>query len=151
MLQLTPTEKRWLEVVYYLLCNYILNISNDYQAIYDFIQGYAWTNMFNCDKLKKNTEPLVKTVRTTLTQYEVSILFSNPDCRLYIKPNVLRALLKYTKFRFNTNTVFRAELQSEVKEMPQAFPRFQTGIHITIYQFLLALRYIAKITEKMRL
>ena len=40
-----------------MACNWAPhNLTEVAQAIYDFIQGYAWTNMFNCDKLIEHVD-----------------------------------------------------------------------------------------------
>lgn len=151
MIKFTKTEKRWLEVIYYLLANYIYSINENKEDILTFLEGYRWTNMFDCDKLKKETEEIIQTVQDTLTQYEVVLLFSNPNCRLKVDNKTLRNLLSCTRYRYNRQSIFKTELVSEVRTIPEPIPRVLTNIHLQIYQFLLALKYIAKITIKMRL
>ena len=40
MIKFTKTEKRWLEVIYYLLANYIYSINENKEDILTFLEGY---------------------------------------------------------------------------------------------------------------
>ena len=154
MIKFTKTEKRWLEVIYYLLANYIYSINENKEDILTFLEGYRWTNMFDCDKLKKETEGIIQTVQVcirNIQQIKRVLLFSNPNCRLKVDNKTLRNLLSCTRYRYNRQSIFKTELVSEVRTIPEPIPRVLTNIHLQIYQFLLALKYMAKITIKMRL
>ena len=51
MIILNNNDKRWLEIIFYFICRKIFLINQKQQDIIDFINGYRWTNMFDCDIL----------------------------------------------------------------------------------------------------
>ena len=89
MIKFTKTEKRWLEVIYYLLANYIYSINENKEDIMTFLEGYRWTNMFDCDKLKKETEK----------KYEVALVFLLFQF-LYLNCEIMRETIAISMFYF---------------------------------------------------
>lgn len=152
MITLTNTDKRWLEIVFYFLCRKIFSINQKQKDIIDFINGYRWTNMFDCDILINviNKEKILIDTHIIPSKQEFLVVMSNKNCRLKMEPISIRELTQDTEYYFNRSSIFHAEMKEEINKT-EIFPRITTpNFHETIYSFLLSLRYIADIVKKIR-
>lgn len=152
MITLTNLDKRWLEIVFYFFCRKIFSINQKQQDVLDFINGYRWTNMFNCDILINviTKDKILLNTQFIPSKHEFLIVMSNKNCRLKMEPNSIRELTQDTGYYFNRSGVFHAEMKEEINKT-EIFPRITTpNFHETIYSFLLSLRYIADIVKKIR-
>lgn len=153
MITFNNNDQRWLEIIFYFLCRKIYSINNNEQDIVDFIQGYRWTNMFDCDILISTvTEKNILTDSNFVpTKYEFWASMDDDDCRLRIEKQALRELIKDTEFTYWRRDIYKARMRKEVYHI-ELFPKLDsnTQIHNAIYSFLLAIRYIADIVKKVK-
>lgn len=152
MIELKNTEKRWLEIIFYLLCRRIYSINQNKQDIIDFINGYRWTNMFDCDILISTIEKekLLLNPNIIPSKYEFLITMQHPECRLNIKPQAIFELTKETEYKYRKKYVYHAKMREEIKPTT-LIPKIDIpNIHETIYSFLITLRYIGDIVHKIK-
>lgn len=152
MIQFNNNDKRWLEIIFYLLCRKIFSINQKQQDIISFINGYRWTNMFNCDILLntiENEKPLINTHFIPKKQEFITVMNDN-DCRLRMDTKSIRELIKNTEYTYWKKDIFHAAMKEEINKT-EIYPRLETPhVHETIYSFLLALRYIADLVKKIK-
>ena len=152
MITFTNIDKRWLEIYFYLLCRKIFSINQKQQDIINFINGYRWTNMFDCDKLITliTDEKILISQKITPTKQEFLITMEHNDCRLRVDSKSIRELIKETEFSYKRFQVYHAQLKEEINPT-EIFPKLEIPkIHETIYSFLLAIRYIADLVKKIK-
>lgn len=152
MITLTNDDKRWLEIIFYLLCRKIFSINQKQSDIIQFIQGYKWTNMFNYDILIKAIEEEKILINTSFIpkKQEFLAVMNNNDCRLRTDKKSIRELIKGTEFTYWNRDIFHALMKEEVNKT-LIFPKLKTPkVHETIYSFLLALRYVADLVKKIK-
>ena len=152
-MQILDKEKRWLEIIFYLICNKIFSINNNIQDIFDFIKGYQWTNMFEYDiiisALTKEKILLNSTFIPTKYEFLVGILYQNKW--LQVKPEILKELTKDTPLRHTRYQLFHTKMKEEIAPT-ELHPKLTIPkIHETIYSFLLALNYISNIVKSIKL
>ena len=152
MITFNNNDKRWLEIIFYLLCRKIFSINQKQSDIIEFIKGYRWTNMFNYDILLsmiKTEKPLLNEQLIPCKQ-EFLVVMNDKDCRLRMDPKSIRELIKDTEYKYRHKDIFHAAMKEEINKT-EIYPRLKTKhIHETIYSFLLALRYIADIVKKIK-
>ena len=152
MIQFNNDDKRWLEIVFYLLCRKIFSINQKQSDIIEFINGYRWTNMFDYAILIKaiEDEKILINPRLTPSKQEFITVMNDKDCRLRMDTKSIRELVKDTEYTYWRKDVFHAEMKEEINKT-EIYPRLSTPhIHETIYSFLLALRYIAELVKKIK-
>lgn len=145
-------DKRWLEIIFYFLCRKIFSINQRQQDIIDFINGYRWTNMFNCDILIKtiNTNKLLLDTHFIPSKQEFLTVMNDNNCRLRMDKKSIRELIKDTEYTYWRKDIFHAEMKEEIHKTI-IFPKLDIPkIHETIYSFLLALRYVADLVKKIK-
>ena len=152
-MQILDKEKRWLEIIFYLICNKIFSINNDIQDILDFIKGYQWTNMFEYDILISTItkQKILLDTNFIPTKYEflVNILYQNKWLR--VKPEILKELTKDTPLQHTRYQIFHAQMKEEITPT-EIHPKLHSPkIHETIYSFLLALNYMSNIVKNIKL
>lgn len=152
MITFNNNDKRWLEIIFYLLCRKIFSINQSQQDIIDFINGFRWTNMFNYAILIE----IVKKHKILLNPHfipskqELIAVMNDNDCRLRTDRRSILELVKDTEYTYWRRDVFRAQMKEEVNKT-EIFPRlYGAHIHETIYSFLLALRYVADLVKKIK-
>ena len=155
MIHFNNIEKRWLEIVFYLICNKIFSINQKTSDIVNFIEGYRWTNMFKCDILIDTItkDKILLDINFIPNTHEFCITLADktPDCKLRITSKPLFELIRGTSFKYFKGAFFRAQMKEEIQKT-EIFPKLNTpNIHETIYSFLLALRYIADIIKTIKL
>lgn len=152
MIQLKKEDKRWLEIIFYLLCNKIFSINQKQDDIIDFINGYRWTNMFDCDILISTItkEKILLNTNFIPSKQEFLVTMNEPNCRLRMDVQGIKLLIEDTIYRYRRQDIFHAAMKEEINKT-EIFPKLNIpNIHQTIYSFLLALRYIADITKKIK-
>lgn len=152
MITFNNTEKRWLEIIFYLLCRKIATLNQKTSDLLDFIKGYRWTNMFNYDKLIKliTQNKFLLDSKIPPTKQELLITLEHIDCRLRIDSASIRELIKGTEYSYKRYQLFHAQMKEEINPT-EIFPKLnEPTIHETIYSFLLAIRYIADIVKKIK-
>lgn len=152
MIQFNNSDRRWLEIVFYLLCRKIFSINNQQQDLIDFINGYRWTNMFDCDILIKTITDNKILINSRLIPSKQEFLTSMNDnnCRLRMDTASIRELVKNTEYTYWRKDVFHAAMREEINKT-EIFPKLSIPrIHETIYSFLLALRYVADLVKKIK-
>ena len=152
-MQILDEEKRWLEIIYYIICNKIFSINNDIQDIINFIKGYQWTNMFNYDILINTItkDKILLDTNFIPSRYEflVGILHFNKWLRVH--PKTLKELTKDTPLKHTRYQLFHVQMKEEITPTT-LFPKLnKPKIHETIYSFLLALNYISDIVKNIKL
>ena len=152
MIHFNNTEKRWLEIYFYLLYRKIFSINQKNTDIMDFIKGFRWTNMFNYDKLIN----IVKTQKILLDEnikprkHELLIALEHPDCRLKVIPTPIYELIRDTEYTYERHRRYHAKMKEEVNPT-ELYPKLRVaGIHETIYSFLLAIRYVGDLVKKIK-
>ncbi len=152
MIQFTNNDKRWLEIIFYLLCRKIFSINQKQTDIIQFINGYRWTNMFNYDILIKAIEQekiLINTEFIPKKQEFLAVMNDN-NCRLRMDTKSIRELIKNTEYTYWRKDVFHALMKEEVNKT-EIYPKLAIPkVHETIYSFLLALRYVADLVKKIK-
>ena len=85
MIQLNKEDKRWLEIIFYLLCRKIFSINQKQDDIINFINGYRWTNMFDCDILIETIikEKILLNTNFIPSKQEFLVTMDEPNCRLF--------------------------------------------------------------------
>ena len=152
MIELKHNEQRWLEIIFYLLCRKIYSINHNTQDIIDFINGFRWTNMFNCDILIETLEKekILLNPNIIPSKHEYLISMNHPECRLRITPKALYQLTKGTEYKYKRKYVYHAKMREEIKPTT-LIPKIDIpNIHETIYSFLITLRYIGDIVHKIK-
>lgn len=152
MITFNNEDKRWLEIIFYLLCRKIFSINQKTSDIIDFIKGYSWTNMYNCDTLLTiiQKEKLLINPNLAPSKREFIVTMTHNNCRLRAERQSIHELIKDTEYRFRRTDVFATQMKEEINKT-ELFPKLQThNAHETIYSFLLALRYIADIVKKFK-
>ena len=152
MIRLTNNDKRWLEIMFYFLCRKIFTINQSQQDIFDFINGFRWTNMFNCDILISaiQSEKILINTRIIPSKQEFLVVMNDNNCRLRTDAKSIRELISDTEYTYWRKDVFHAQMKEEINQT-EIFPRMQTPkVHETIYSFFLSLRYIADIIKKFK-
>lgn len=152
MITFNDNDKRWLEIIFYFLCRKIFMINNQFTDIIEFINGYRWTNMFNCDILVNTIteEKILLDTRFIPSKQEFLVMMNDKNCRLRMDKKSIRELVKDTEYTYWRKDVFHAEMREEINQT-LIYPRLDTPhIHETIYSFLLALRYIADIVKTIK-
>ena len=150
MITFSNEDKRWLEIVFYLLCRKILSINQKQSDIISFIQGFRWTNMFDCDILIN----IIKNRKILLdpgfppTKQEFLVAMNDPNCKLRItRADAIRELIKDTEYRYTRHDIFHAKLKEEIHQT-LLYPKLDNAnIHATIYSFLIAIRYLSDIIK----
>ena len=152
MITFNNNDKRWLEIIFYFLCRKIFMINNQFTDIVEFINGYRWTNMFNCDILVNTIteEKILLNTRFIPSKQEFLVMMNDKNCRLRMDKKSIRELIKDTEYTYWRKDIFHAEMREEINQT-LIYPRLDTPhIHETIYSFLLALRYIADIVKTIK-
>lgn len=152
MIEFNNSDKRWLETIFYFLCRKIFNINQKQQDIIDFINGYRWTNMFNCDILINVIEQNKILIDTHFIpkKQEFYIIMNDPNCRLRMDTHSIRELVKDTEYTYWRKDVFHAQMREEVNKT-EIYPKLNIPhVHETIYSFLLSLRYVADLVKKIK-
>ena len=153
MITFTNNDQRWLEIIFYFLCRKIYSINNNTSDIVDFINGYRWTNMFDCDILISTVtnDDILNNQNFIPTKYEFLTSMDDNDSRLRIEKQALRELIKDTEYTYWKKDIYHAKMRKEVYHI-ELFPKLDsnTQVHNAIYSFLLALRYIADIVKKIK-
>lgn len=152
MIQFTNTDKRWLEVIFYFFCRKVFGINQKQSDVISFIEGYRWTNMFDCDILIDivNKEKILIDQNFAPTKQEFLALMNDPDCRLRMQKSGVIELVRDTEYRYDRVTVFHALMKEEVNRTIFN-PKLTTpNVHKAIYSFLLALRYVATLVTKIK-
>lgn len=152
MVKLNNDDKRWLEIIFYFLCRKIFMINQKQEDIFDFINGFRWTNMFDCDILISAIQSEKLLINTNLipSKQEFLVAMNNNNCRLRMDVKSIRELIDGTEYTYWRKDVFHAQMKEEIQQT-EIFPKLQTQrIHETIYSFLLALRYIADLVKKIK-
>ena len=152
MITFNNDDKRWLEIIFYFLCRKIFSINHKLSDITDFINGYHWTNMFNCDILLQaiEKEKILLNTKLVPSKQEFITVMNDNDCRLRMDTKSIRELIKNTEYTFWRKDVFHAAMKEEIHKT-EIYPKLITPhIHETIYSFLLALRYTADLVKKIK-
>ena len=153
MITFSNEDKRWLEIIFYLLCRKIFSINQDIEDIYKFIEGYRWTNMFDCDILIKTVRDKKILLDTDFipSKREFLVTMDNNNCRLRMGDRKsIRELIKDTEYTYWNKDIFHTQMREEIHQT-ELFPKLNIPkIHETIYSFLLALRYVADIIKKIK-
>lgn len=152
MIQLNNYEKRWLEIIYYLLCRKIFSINQNQNDIIDFINGYRWTNLFKYDILISALikDKILLSSDIAPSKHEFIVTIDNPECRLRIDKHSIYLLIKNTEYTYKKKARFKAEMKEEVHKT-EIFPKLNTPhLHETIYSFLTAIRYTADIVKSIK-
>lgn len=152
MITFNNTEKRWLEIIFYMFCNKIFSINQKTSDIIDFIKGYRWTNMYNCDILINAilNENILTNDNFVPKRHEFCVVMSSSDCKLHITQKPMFELIHGTNFKYFRGDFFRAQMREEIQKT-EIFPKLtQPKIHDTIYSFLMSIRYIADIIKAIR-
>ena len=152
MVTFNNDDRRWLEIIFYLLCRKIFMINQKQQDILDFINGYRWTNMFDCDILIntiKKDKILVDSNFIPSKREFITVMNDN-NCRLRTDKRSIRELIADTEYTYKNSDIFRTAMKEEV-DPTLIYPRIQNNhVHETIYSFLLALRYIGDIVKPIK-
>ena len=152
MINFTNTDKRWLEIIFYLVCNKVFQINNKQSDVINFINGYQWTNMYDNDILIsviQNNKILLNSDFIP-SKHELLITLDHPESRLRIDTKSIKELILDTNYKYTRSTRFHAQMKYEVNPI-EVYPRLNIPkIHETIYSFLLALRYIADIVKTIK-
>lgn len=149
MIKFNNEDKRWLEIIFFLICKKIFDINLKESDIIDFINGYRWTNMFNCDILINAIEKNKIMLNSNFipTKYELMVVLYHNNCRLRMQKRGINELVRKTKYAHNKREVYTTSLKEELNKTI-VFPKLNIPkIHATIYSFLLALRYIGGIVN----
>lgn len=149
MITLNNGDKRFLEIIFYLLCRKIFSINQKQQDVVDFIKGYRWTNMFNYDILISVIEQNKILINPQIipTKQEFLVAMDNVDCRLRVGKHTVVSLIRGTEYRYKYKNRFHAAMKEEINKT-ELYPRLDTPkIHETIYSFLLAMRYVADLVK----
>lgn len=152
MINFTNTDKRWLEIFFYLFCRKIFSINNKQEDVINFINGYRWTNMFNCDKLISliTNDNFLTNQRVIPSKQEFLITMEHNDCRLKVNRGSIRELIRGTEFSYKRFQIYHAQMKEEIHPT-EIFPKLTIPkIHETIYSFLLAIRYTADLVKKIK-
>lgn len=152
MINFTEHDKRWLEIVFYFLIRKIFSINQNINDIYNFINGYRWTNMFNCDILIDAiaNQKLLLDQHFIPSKQEFLVAIAHDQCRLRIDRKSIRELIKDTEYTYWKKDTFHAAMREEINQT-LIYPRLTNKhIHKTIYSFLLAIRYIADIVKTIK-
>lgn len=152
MINFNNNDRRWLEIVFYLLCRKIFSINQKQKDIYDFINGYRWTNMFDADILIDTIEKNKILLNTYFipSKQEFLVSMNDPNCRLRMDKRSIRELVKNTEYTYWRKDIFHAEMKEEVNKT-ELYPKLtNANIHKTIYSFLLSLRYVADLVKKIK-
>lgn len=152
MIQFNGNDKRWLEIVFYLLCRKIFSINQKKSDITSFIKGYRWTNMFNCDILIEaiEKEKILLDANFAPRKQEFLTVMNDKNCRLRMDTASIRELIKETEYTYWRKDVFHAAMREEINKT-EIYPRLRTPhVHEAIYSFLLALRYVADLVKKIK-
>lgn len=152
MIDFNNDDKRWLEIIFYFLCRKIFMINNQFQDILDFINGYRWTNLFNCDILVNTIteEKILLDTHFIPSKQEFLVVMNDDNCRLRMEKRSIRELIKDTEYTYWHRDIFHAQMREEITKT-LVFPRLTTPkIHETIYSFFLAIRYIADIAKTIK-
>ena len=152
MVKFNNTEKRWIEIIFYLISRKIFSINQNQNDIIKFIEGYAWTNMFDNDKLIAviTNEKILLNSNFAPSKHELLITLDHPDCRLRVDARSIKELIKDTEYTYTQRKRFYAQMKEEITTT-ELFPKLTIPyIHETIYSFLLATRYIADIVKTIK-
>lgn len=150
MITFSNNDKRWLEIIFYLLCRKVYSINNKQEDIIDFINGYRWTNMFDCDILISTLQnkDLLNNKDFIPSNYEFLSSMEDENSRLRIQRRGVRELIRGTEFKYWRRNIYHMQMKKEVQPL-ELFPKITDvdKFHTAIYSFLLALRYIADIVK----
>ena len=152
MINFNNTDKRWLEIFFYFFCRKIFSNNNKQSDVIKFIEGYRWTNMFDCDKLLSliTEHNFLSDQNIVPSKQEFLITMEHNDCRLKTNRGSIWELIRDTEFSYKRFQIYHAQMKEEIKPT-EIFPKLTIPkIHETIYSFLLALRYIADIVKKIK-
>ena len=152
MITLNNYEKRWLEIIFYLLCKKIFSINTKQQDIIDFINGFRWTNLYKYDILidALQNQKILLNPEFIPSKHEFLITLEHPECRLRIHKTSVWKLTDGTNYTFRKRDRYHAAMKEEINKT-EIFPKLNIpNIHETIYSFLTALRYIADIVKTIK-
>lgn len=152
MITFSNYDQRWLEVIFYFLIRKIFLINQNQQDIIDFINGYRWTNLFDCDILINTIEQqkLLLDTRFIPSKQEFLTIMNYDNCRLRMDTKGIRELIKDTEYTYWKKDIFHAAMKEEINQT-LIYPRLTNQkIHKAIYSFLLALRYVADIIKTIK-
>lgn len=152
MITFSEYDKRWLEVIFYFLIRKIFSINQNTKDIINFINGYRWTNLFDCDILISTIDhkKLLLDSHFIPSKQEFLTLMNYDNCRLRMDKKGIRELIKDTEYTYWKKDIFHAAMREEINQT-LIYPRLtEKNIHKTIYSFLLAIRYIADIIKTIK-
>ena len=148
-MQLNNTEKRWLEINFYLLCTKIYKNRNNYHDLVNFFKAFEWTNLYD-------SATLIKTISVVLepnarpSNYEFTLHLGVSDCRFKYDNYALNQLAKDIDYKYSKNAIYITQLKEEVKEVKTPlYPKFNIPkFHEAYYSFLLTLKYMGGLYGK---
>lgn len=152
MITFNNDDKRWLEIIFYLLCRKVFNNNQRTSDVKQFITGFRWTNMFNYDKLIEalEKEKVLLNPNIIPSKREFVVVMNDNNSRLRMQPIAIRELIRDTEFKFWRKDIFHTAMKEEIHKT-EVFPKMSTpGIHETIYSFLLAIRYVSDLIGKIK-
>lgn len=151
-MQLNNSEKRWLEINFFLMCKKIFNNRETYSDLEKFFRGFEWTNLYDCDILIKtiNNECILYNPNVQPSKREFLLMLDLKNCRFKYDKYSLHQLAKPLKYNFSNTAIYTERMRQEVAEVKQElYPKFTTkGFHDAYYSFLLALQYCGTLFSK---
>lgn len=152
MINFNNNDKRWLEIIFYLIIKKIFSINMQQKDIINFIEGYRWTNLFDCDILINaiTKHKILLNSNFIPTKRELVVVMNDNDCRLRTDKRSIRELIKDTEYTYKNKDIFHTKMKEEIYKT-EIYPRLTIPkVHETIYSFLLALRYVADLVKKIK-
>ena len=153
MIKLNNYDKRFLEVLFYLICRKIYSNNNNTQDVIDFIYGYKWTNLFRYDILIQafHEEHILNNTNLIPSKQEILIIFEHPQARLRIRrAGTIFELIRDTNYDYKRASRYKAKMYEEVYPT-EIIPKMQTkNIHETIYSFLISIRYFGDLIHNVK-
>lgn len=151
-MQLNDSEKRWLEINFFLLCKKIFNNREMFTDVENFFKAFEWTNLYDYDILIKtlNNECLLYNPNVQPSKREFLLMLDLQNCRFKYDKYSLHQLAKPLGFKISNTAIYTERMRQEVAEVKQElYPKFTTkGFHDAYYSFLLALRYCGVLYSK---
>jgi len=152
MINFNNYEKRWLEIVFYLLCKKIFSINLNQNDIIDFIKGYRWTNLYKYDILidALTKQKILLSNDFAPSKREFIVAIAHPECRLKIHRTSIQTLIQGSEYTYKKRDRFHTAMKEEIIQT-EIFPKLSIPqIHETIYSFLTAVRYTADIVKTIK-
>lgn len=153
MIHFNNEDKRWLEIIFFLICKKIFDNNLREDDIIDFINGFRWTNMFDCDILIKTIKKRKILLDSNFipSKHELIVTLYHNNCRLRMQKRGIYELVRNTKYKHTQREVFKTKLKEELN-LTLIFPKLDNipKLHATIYSFLLAIDYMGGITHNIK-